>query len=337
MLVTTGCEQSHTRHSSGSNWLRCDTLADCRAAEQAVACDAEGFCTDDAGDRIAVVADDAGGREPSPEPAPDAGGPERTDASVRAPCAWGVDGLLAQVGAAQIARTNCGDFNGSDSAASAAARDCFERAVGDGVSVQVTINRCIDCSIPTTYVAAASGERFAFLMEQDHFGADGMREAKVEACEDIVFIEASETIDLSCVAPTELYTCTEAFDAPLGPYKLGDVPAPVGTAGVPLHLYVSNQSVDRPLVEINVYIDGAYVVTGDFDVGGQHNWYEFEIAVPPGSLSVRAIMPEGSAQLDQEIEVPAERWAVLDYWFSPGEPEGEHFTLAVHDQPVTFQ
>jgi len=332
LLLALGCEQSHQAGSSGSNWLRCETLADCGAAADAMACD-EGFCVDDDGDRIAVIDVKDSGAAPKAEAGPDARAPEPSDASVREPCAWGADALLNRVGADVGGRANCGLFGtGSSAAEIAAARECFESAVSAAIPVEITISNCTDCWIPTTYVATAAGERFAVLMAQDHFSANRLREAKVEACDDIVVVEASEIIDLSCVAPNVLYACTEPLDAPLAPYKLADVPMPPGENGVSLHLYVSNQSFERPLAEINVYLDGAYVVTGDFDVGSQHNWHEFEIAVPPGSLSLRAIMPEGSAELDQQIEVPAERWAVLNYWFYPDEPAGEHFTLTLHDQ-----
>jgi hypothetical protein len=49
-------------------------------------------------------------------------------------------------------------------------------------------------------------------------------------------------------------------------------------------------------------------------------------------------MPEGptSTGFEQQIEVPAERWVVVDYWY-PDETESGHFTIAVHDQPVSFE
>jgi hypothetical protein len=89
---------------------------------------------------------------------------------------------------------------------------CFARAVERDVAVELTINRCTDCSIPTTYVATASGELFALLMEQDEFGADREREARVESCDEIALDPA--TGDVVCADPIERYSCLDPFTDP---------------------------------------------------------------------------------------------------------------------------
>lgn len=127
----------------------------------------------------------------------------------------------------------------------------------------------------------------------------------------------------------------EPAPVPVEPHKLADVPAG-GTATVSLHLYVSNQSFENDLVDIAVEIAGTRVVTGDFAVEGQHNWYAFDIQVPAGSLEIAVDSDAGDAEHRETIEVPAERWVVIDYWYYPDDPKGKYFTLSVHEQPVGF-
>jgi len=117
------------------------------------------------------------------------------------------------------------------------------------------------------------------------------------------------------------------------PVKVADVP---GDDRVPLHLYVSNQSWDPELVDIRVFIDGVEVVAGDFAVEGQHNWMRFDLLVPRGSLEVRAEALDGEVVLEQTLEVPAEHWAVLDYWYYPGEDPAPFLQLTGSDEPVAF-
>src|SRR5688572_23816664 len=72
------------------------------------------------------------------------------------------------------------------------------------------------------------------------------------------------------------------------------------TASPSFTLFVSNQSLDKQLVDIQVFIDGQLAVSGDFSVfqqdhsgegcGGeplaQHNWYEFDFNLTPGPHSI---------------------------------------------------
>lgn len=107
------------------------------------------------------------------------------------------------------------------------------------------------------------------------------------------------------------------------------------TDPVTLHLWVSNQSFDIDPVDIAVYIDGQQVVCDSFDVEGQHNWILFDVELDPGTHTLRALGNDGETELTETIDVPDERWAVLDFWFYP-EEEPERFTFSIHDRPVGF-
>lgn len=51
--------------------------------------------------------------------------------------------------------------------------------------------------------------------------------------------------------------------------------------------------------------------------------------------TLRALRHDGKTELTETIDVPGERWAVLDFWFyTDEEPEG--FTFSIHDRPVGF-
>lgn len=118
------------------------------------------------------------------------------------------------------------------------------------------------------------------------------------------------------------------------PTKLGDVP---GMDLVTLHLYVSNQSSHPALVDIRVELEGVPVVAGDFSVEGQHNWVEFDIRVPRGTLALRATALSGDVVLTEAVEIPGERWAVLDYWYYPDEQDEPGLLWTLRDEPVSFE
>lgn len=104
---------------------------------------------------------------------------------------------------------------------------------------------------------------------------------------------------------------------------------------VTLHFWISNQSFDIDPVDIAVYIDDQQVVCDSFVVGDQHNWILFDVQLDPGTHELRAIGHDGQVDLIETIDVPDERWAVLDFWFYP-EEEPEHFTFRIQDQPIGF-
>jgi hypothetical protein len=114
---------------------------------------------------------------------------------------WGVDELLAEVGASVGARTDCGSLNAL--AARPELVDCFNAAAARGDSVEFTVNDCIDCSIPSTYVWTPADGTLRVLMEADVYG-DELREARVEKCSELRYEGG-----VRCVDPVELYLCKD--------------------------------------------------------------------------------------------------------------------------------
>jgi hypothetical protein len=336
-LLVAACSDSHRANAgtSGSNWLTCKKLADCTAmgAVNAVACSAEGLCVDAEGETVGTRPKQAGSTQPISTAGSNAPEPR---------CAWTIDGLLAEVGVMARERMSCGRYDVVEVSSISGAMQCFERAVAAGAAVELAIDSCIGCTIPTTYLTTAAGQHFAITREDDLFGDDDLREAKVQTCSAIGFDAGFGKV--SCVDPVEVYQCSEPMvgsrpaepPLPVTPLKLSNVPWPADVPKEKLHLYVSNQSFDEPLVNIEVSIDETRVATGDFALEGQHSWHEFEILVPMGTHTLSVWSGSNDASLDQAIDLTGERWAVVSYW-NEGSLDSETFSLALHDEPVTFE
>jgi hypothetical protein len=112
-------------------------------------------------------------------------------------------------------------------------------------------------------------------------------------------------------------------------------------------LFVSNQSLDRGLVDMQVSIDGQLAVSGEFNVfsghdgegcGGaplpQHNWYEFKFALPAGAHQITVSSANANATLDTALTVNPHRFGVLDYWWDATTDETAYFNfLTTADEP----
>ena len=106
------------------------------------------------------------------------------------------------------------------------------------------------------------------------------------------------------------------------------------TAGGNFTLYVSNQSFDVPEVDIRILVDGLVAVEDTFAVEDQHNWVTFVFELPKGSHVIEAVSQRGEAELVRRFKVTAEHWAVVDYWYYPGEKK--RFSFSISDTPIGF-
>lgn len=126
------------------------------------------------------------------------------DPAAKSPCPSEVNALLDQVGALVVAdRLQCGLTDGALTEQVQKLFDCFAAAPAD-LGAEFTVNNCIDCSIPTTYVSTPTPEYFAILLENDQYG-DAFREAHVARCSAVEF----SAIGVGCVDRQELFSCRE--------------------------------------------------------------------------------------------------------------------------------
>jgi hypothetical protein len=111
-----------------------------------------------------------------------------------------------------------------------------------------------------------------------------------------------------------------------------------GAWGV-LKLDVSNQSPATPSVDIQVSIDDRQVIDGVFPFDMGHTRKSYALPVVKGPHAVRVVGDHGSARYEGVIEVQGRHWAMLLYWYEPGEPGGpdlqsKHFTFDMRDKPT---
>lgn len=110
----------------------------------------------------------------------------------------------------------------------------------------------------------------------------------------------------------------------------------------PFHFYVSNQSFDLDPVDIDVYVDGIKLITGDFLVQGQHTWVRFDFTAEAGKPhTVRAVTKKGGVDKSEVVQVPtAGRWVVVNFWYygpKHYEPTPQSFSIDASDEEPGFQ
>lgn len=97
-----------------------------------------------------------------------------------------------------------------------------------------------------------------------------------------------------------------------------ETPSAPANVAVPFHLVVSNQSFVVATADIDVTIDGQRVVTGDFDVGGQHTFLTFDFPLTVGSHGIEAVSKRGGVAFSGRLDLNGERWGVLTFWHDDG-------------------
>lgn len=142
-----------------------------------------------------------------------------------------------------------------------------------------------------------------------------------------------EDDDGNLVAVATVVVSSDGWDPSHARYCAIPEPAPPPP---PFTLHVSNQSFEDSIVGIVVTIDDTIIIDQEFDVEGQHNWISFEPDVGPGQHTLTAVSSTG-AEFATEFTLPesGSRFAVLDYWFYPGEGP-RSFTFTISDEPIGF-
>lgn len=90
--------------------------------------------------------------------------------------------------------------------------------------------------------------------------------------------------------------------------------AQFGTSS-PLTLVVTNQSFERPAVDLVVTLNGATAVAGEFKVMNQHEFSYYSFDVPAGTHQVTVVGGDRRAEATIEVVGRASpRWLVISYW-----------------------
>ena len=103
-------------------------------------------------------------------------------------------------------------------------------------------------------------------------------------------------------------------------------------------LYVSNQSFAIKNVDISVEVDGELVISEYFNVGTQHTFKEFKLALKPDKHRIHAWSNKGEAETSSEFEVKEGDIGVLTYLYSRkskhGDPLPKQITFSVGKGPL---
>ena len=95
---------------------------------------------------------------------------------------------------------------------------------------------------------------------------------------------------------------------------------------------MSNQSFETETVDIRVTIDGKLAVHDDLAGEDQHNGAEVRFRLAPGTHVLAAESKRGRAKLTRRFTIAGKRWAVLNYWYYPG--EARRLSLEISARPV---
>jgi len=84
-------------------------------------------------------------------------------------------------------------------------------------------------------------------------------------------------------------------------------------------IVISNQSIDIPLVDINLYIDGQLFIKDKFKVENQHNYKFYYYNLDPGLYEIKIESEKGEVTISEKFELQDEKlWTYIDYTYSNG-------------------
>jgi hypothetical protein len=123
------------------------------------------------------------------------------------------------------------------------------------------------------------------------------------------------------------------------PEKIGD-PGCDAELCHQFRLYVGNQSLHVDPVAIDVTIDDVHVITGEFELGDQRNWYRFDFELAEGEHSFEAEAPDEDATLSRTLTMKREQWGLLEFGQitdpGGGTPMTRSFGLTLTDSEPIF-
>lgn len=100
----------------------------------------------------------------------------------------------------------------------------------------------------------------------------------------------------------------------------------------PLHMSISNQSLEYPIAGINIELDGKQIFQKQMVTGSQHNWEEInDLSVSGGEHILNIIETSTSVSTTEELKVERELWVVITFH---GPNTG--FKVDILDHPVGF-
>jgi hypothetical protein len=102
---------------------------------------------------------------------------------------------------------------------------------------------------------------------------------------------------------------------------------------IPIHIFVSNQSLESPLSIIEIEVDGKQIFEKQMITGSQHNWEEIRevMSISEGEHTLLIRETKTNITTSEQIIVDRELWIVITFH---GSKLG--FIVEVQDKPVGF-
>ena len=107
-----------------------------------------------------------------------------------------------------------------------------------------------------------------------------------------------------------------------------------------LVIFVSNQSAERPEVDIKIEIDDSTMINGLFEKETHHNWHYYTFNIPEGEHTIKAITREGETSLIEKFTLEEKLWIAIGYFYSSGKKggikDGPVFNYTSQEEPIFF-
>lgn len=101
----------------------------------------------------------------------------------------------------------------------------------------------------------------------------------------------------------------------------------------PVHIFVSNQSLENPNSVINIELDGKHIFQKQMSTGTQHNWEEIRdtISLSEGTHTLSISEVNTNTSKSQGFIVRGELWIAVTFH---GQESG--FKIDIFDHPIAF-
>lgn len=101
-------------------------------------------------------------------------------------------------------------------------------------------------------------------------------------------------------------------------------------------LHVSNQSFDKPVVDISISIDGKLLVSDTFQVKNQHYWKKYSLHLSVGNHTLFVQADNSSCKLEKDFYITKKHWAVLSFWYTKENHQSPRLDFEIADEPYGF-
>jgi hypothetical protein len=104
-------------------------------------------------------------------------------------------------------------------------------------------------------------------------------------------------------------------------------------------LYVKNQSMERPVIDLEVRLDGKLLVQGEFR-NEMHVNRQFQYKLSAGTHELTAVSKKGEARFEGKVTITGRHWAALEYFYASGRKgieQAPKIQFRMQDEEIFFR